>query len=61
MMVECEQGLLGVARVGRFVLGVLTDTTTQHGMLKAKVSTLINHLKPLRSVFDEDGDEGEER
>mmetsp|Transcript_27661 Transcript_27661/g.38459 ORF Transcript_27661/g.38459 Transcript_27661/m.38459 type:complete len:124 (+) Transcript_27661:73-444(+) len=53
MLVDCEEGHLGIAGIGRFLICMYTsDFKFPLGLLKAKIEKVVAKLdKPLSSVF----------
>jgi len=51
LLIECEQGRLAISKVSDFLLCVYGDSSSQFGMLKAKLETLRQYLEePLRQL-----------
>ncbi|PRP85961.1 hypothetical protein PROFUN_06083 [Planoprotostelium fungivorum] len=51
LLIECEEGRLGIRKVGDFLVCVYGDSTVQFGILKAKVDSLNQYLdEPLQQL-----------
>ena len=46
LLLECEEGRLAIKAVGSFILACCSDTSIEFGLLKAKVTSLHDHLLP---------------
>jgi len=52
LFVDCENGKLGVTRIGKFLLCMYADKAVEVGLLKAKVTAFANALDaPLGLVY----------
>jgi len=52
MIIDCEEGKLAVARISKFLLCTYADKNVQLGLLKTKITALVEHLKPLKKVYE---------